>query len=466
MFDALRDRRPSLARRYLTMAVAAVALVAAVILGGSPPADALTGDIRVHDPSVIRVASCYYGFSTGRAGTGGGTVSIRKTCDPSMYGGWTSVGTIWNAPPAWIRTRIGSTPPNLWAPDINYFNGKFHLYYGASIWGQQHTAVMGLATATSIEGPWTDAGEVTNVNYPIDPDISWSGSTPYVLWGSWPGVYLHALDPSTGKLSTTDHSLPKIASNIEGASITFNGGYFYLFGSRGTCCRGVNSTYHTVVGRATNIKGPYLDKSGRNLADGGGTTILTGSGSQVAAGGGDVFADGSTPRFAYHFYDATANGAGTLNIRTIGFSGGWPTLSAPVSGGAGGGGTVTSLVSQHANRCLDVPNGSTTNGTQLIVWDCRNTPFQRFTHTAAGELRTTADKCLDAWARGTTPGTIVAIYDCTGGVNQKWNLNGDGTVVNRHNSLCLDLTGAGTANGTPIRLWTCTGGASQKWTRR
>ena len=68
-------------------------------------------------------------------------------------------------------------------------------------------------------------------------------------------------------------------------TIILNGGYYYLFGSKGTCCSGVNSTYHTVVGRSAGITGPYLDQNGTDLASGGGTTALTGVYPKVAAGG-------------------------------------------------------------------------------------------------------------------------------------------------------------------------------------
>ncbi|HEX8344984.1 MAG TPA: ricin-type beta-trefoil lectin domain protein [Actinoplanes sp.] len=134
------------------------------------------------------------------------------------------------------------------------------------------------------------------------------------------------------------------------------------------------------------------------------------------------------------------------------------------SGGNTGGGTT--IVSQHANRCLDVPNGTTTNGTRLVLWDCSGNANQRFTSTAAGELRTSSNKCVEGWVWGTAPGTAVAIYDCTGGANQKWNINSNGTIVNRHNGLCLDPAGAGTANGTLTQLWTCTGSTIQRWTLR
>ncbi|HLL65670.1 MAG TPA: cellulase family glycosylhydrolase [Micromonosporaceae bacterium] len=154
------------------------------------------------------------------------------------------------------------------------------------------------------------------------------------------------------------------------------------------------------------------------------------------------------------------------SVYPIGSTGGGTTPPAGGGGTTPPAGTGSTFVSQHANRCLDVPAASTTNGTQLIVWDCSGAANQRFTHTSAAELRTSSGKCLDAWGQGTAPGTIVAIYDCTGGNNQKWNINSNGTIVNRHNNLCLDPSGAGTANGTLIQLWTCTGSTIQRWTRR
>ena len=142
---------------------------------------------------------------------------------------------------------------------------------------------------------------------------------------------MHVLDQSTGKLSTTDNNLWKIATGIENSSIVYSNGMYYLFGSRGTCCSGVNSTYYTVVGRSTTITGPYLDQAGVDLAAGGGTTVLTGFGSQIAAGGGDVFANGDHQSFAYHFYDGDNAGRETLNIRDISVVDGWPQFGPPIS---------------------------------------------------------------------------------------------------------------------------------------
>jgi hypothetical protein len=123
------------------------------------------------------------------------------------------------------------------------------------------------------------------------------------------------------------------------------------------------------------------------------------------------------------------------------------------------------LVGVQSGRCLDVPNQSTANNTQLEIWDCNGGANQQFTQLANGTLQVYGNKCLDVTSAGTAPGTKVAIFDCTGGANQQWRVNTDGTIVGVQSGLCLDVIGQGTANGTLIDIWTCNGGANQRWTR-
>jgi poly(hydroxyalkanoate) depolymerase family esterase len=120
------------------------------------------------------------------------------------------------------------------------------------------------------------------------------------------------------------------------------------------------------------------------------------------------------------------------------------------------------IVGSASGKCLDVPNSSTANGTQLQLWDCQQLTGQRFTRNSAGQLQV-GGKCLDAEGWGSAEGTRVVIWDCSGGANQRWNVNANGTITNVHNGLCLDAKGAGSANGTQIILWTCNGGANQQW---
>ncbi|MFG2129715.1 endo-1,4-beta-xylanase [Streptomyces sp. NPDC048751] len=127
---------------------------------------------------------------------------------------------------------------------------------------------------------------------------------------------------------------------------------------------------------------------------------------------------------------------------------------------SGGGGQIKGVGS---GRCVDVPNSSQTDGTQVQLWDCNNATNQQWTSTSAGELRVYGNKCLDA--AGTGNGAKVQIYSCWGGANQQWRLNSDGSIVGVQSGLCLDAVGNGTANGTQLQLYSCSNGNNQRWTR-
>jgi len=126
-------------------------------------------------------------------------------------------------------------------------------------------------------------------------------------------------------------------------------------------------------------------------------------------------------------------------------------------------GTARQIVGVPSGRCADVPGATTTNGTQLQLWDCHGGTNQNWTYTSSKQMVVYGNKCLDAYGWGTTNGTPAAIWDCTGGANQQWNVNSNGTITSAHSGLCLDASGAGSANGTKLVLWSCNGSANQQW---
>jgi alpha-galactosidase len=150
------------------------------------------------------------------------------------------------------------------------------------------------------------------------------------------------------------------------------------------------------------------------------------------------------------------------------------SASVPAHGTAvftvSGGGTTNppqpaagALVSAASGRCLDVPQSSTANGTQPVIWDCNGGANQRW--TVSGQTLQALGKCLDA-PPNATAGAKAQIWDCNGGTNQQWTLDAGGTVISRSSGLCLDVNNNATANGTTVLLWTCTGASNQRWTRR
>ncbi|HKT01514.1 MAG TPA: ricin-type beta-trefoil lectin domain protein [Rugosimonospora sp.] len=124
------------------------------------------------------------------------------------------------------------------------------------------------------------------------------------------------------------------------------------------------------------------------------------------------------------------------------------------------------LVGTGSGRCLDVPGFSTTNGTQLDLWDCNGGGNQSWNWAANNEVTVYASKCLTVGGTGATAGDPVVITDCTGSKAQQWTLTAAKTVTSVANpALCLDASGAGTGNGTAVDVWTCNGGTNQEWTR-
>ncbi|MBO3731805.1 RICIN domain-containing protein [Glycomyces niveus] len=172
----------------------------------------------------------------------------------------------------------------------------------------------------------------------------------------------------------------------------------------------------------------------------------------------------AAPQVVYSQDVSAANGSITVPVNIQNARDAYSVYLTPATGG--GGEDTGQLRSAASNRCLDVPNSATTNGTRLQIWDCHTGANQQWTLSASGELSVysgASRRCLDAYENQTTAGTPVIIWSCHGGTNQRWTLQSDGTVRNALSGLCLDVSGAATANGTQAVLWTCHGGSNQRW---
>ena len=210
-----------------------------------------------------------------------------------------------------------------------------------------------------------------------------------------------------------------------------------------------------------------LDVLAKPLASGDVSVALfdeTGSAATISTSAAAIGKSGSSS------YTLTNLWTGATSATTGAISASVPahgTVMFRVSGGSTG--TVTSgeIHAVGAAKCLDVPNGSTTAGTQLDIWTCDGGSNQIWTHTSGGQLTVysgSSQLCLDAYNNQTTAGTKVETWPCTGGANQQWNLNANGTITGVQSGLCLDVTGASTANGALAELWTCNGQSNQQWT--
>jgi arabinan endo-1,5-alpha-L-arabinosidase len=279
----------------------------------------LSGAIGTHDPGITKESIWWIGETS----TAGG-IAIKYSADGKA---WTQGVPIFGSGLAWWKEYNGNTA-STWAPDISRFNGKTNVFYAVSTFGSTKSAI-GLAQATSMAaGDWVDKGIILStaaggsINA-IDPAfVTSSSGKPFLTYGSWGnGIYITALDSTTLKPSGNSYRIATASGGLEGANIVYSGGYYYLFASKGLCCQGASSTYKIVYGRSTSITGPYLDKSGVDMKNGGGT-VLESSDSLYAASGGQSYANGVLARHRY----GKADGASLLFISDLSFSSGWPSF--------------------------------------------------------------------------------------------------------------------------------------------
>jgi arabinan endo-1,5-alpha-L-arabinosidase len=296
-------------------------------------ANILKGDLRVHDPVMIKEGDTYYIFSTGKG------IPIKTSKDKVT---WKNSGVVFNNPlPTWYKTDIPEQDGALWAPDIHYRDGKFHLYYSVSAWMNFNSSI-GYATNTTLNPndpayKWIDEGQVIGVKNGgkgvnvIDPNVVVEkDGKVWLLYGSYKaGLRLVELDKETGKLKSENPELITITPSLgEGSYIIKGLEYYYIFASRGICCKGIQSTYQVVMGRAKDIKGPYLNKQGESWLDNKYTVFLEGNYEEPGRGHNGFFTEKDTTFVVYHAYTRSAEGASLLNIKPVYVDAdGWPAVS-------------------------------------------------------------------------------------------------------------------------------------------
>lgn len=314
-------------RRHAIALLAAIATTVAVAPNASayPLPGRVTGDVGVHDPSVVKRADGSY-----LVAHTGNNIALKTSTDRTAF---RNAGSVFPSGAPWTTTYTGGSR-NLWAPDLSYRNGQYYLYYSASTFGSNRSAIFLATSPSGNSGTWTNQGLViesrTSDNFnAIDPDLVVDDQGRWWLsFGSfWSGIKMIALDPATGKRSgSAFHSIAgRGGGAIEAPNIVKRGSYYYLFVSFDRCCQGAASTYRVMVGRATSVTGPYTDRNGVTMSSGGGTEILAGQGSVHGPGHQDVLADSDGDVLFYHYY--ADNGASLLGVNLLAFdSARWPYL--------------------------------------------------------------------------------------------------------------------------------------------
>lgn len=221
---------------------------------------------------------------------------------------WRRVGTAFTD-----RTRPQMVPRgNIWAPDINLINGKYVMYYSKSTWGGEWECGIGVATADRPSGPFTDVGKLfisseIGVQNSIDPFyIEEDDGSKYLFWGSFRGIYGIQLSDDGLSIKPGAQKVQIAGTLTEGTYIYKHDGYYYLFGSAGTCCEGLNSTYRVMVARSENLMGPYVNKSGRPALENNFMLVMQKSNKVVGPGHNSEIVQDDAGQYwmLYHGFDA------------------------------------------------------------------------------------------------------------------------------------------------------------------
>ena len=288
-----------------------------------PNPGVVTGSINVHDPGIVKKPDGTYLI----AHTGNNIV-LKTSTDRTAF---RDAGVAFPSGASWTTAYTGGSA-NLWAPDISYHNGKYYLYYAASTFGSNHSAIFLATSGTGAAGSWSNQGLVIesatgDTFNAIDPNlyVDTSGRWWLSLGSFWSGIKQVQLNASTGKrLDTTIRSIAgRGGGAIEAPFLFHHGSYYYLYVSFDLCCKGAASTYRIMVGRSTSVTGPFVDKNGTAMTGGGGSEILAGHGSVHGPGGQSVFTDTDADVLVYHYY--ADNGTAKLGINLLGYdASGWP----------------------------------------------------------------------------------------------------------------------------------------------
>jgi arabinan endo-1,5-alpha-L-arabinosidase len=334
----MKAPRPAALRPALALAIALAALAGAggAAAQGSPAAAApdadadaplvlgLSGSLGAHDPTIAACGGAYYRYSSGL----GIPMAVSKDLKE-----WRQAGAVFAKIPAWTREAIpGST--DFWAPEVVKMGDRYRIYYSVSTFGSKLSAI-GMASSPSLDPAspdylWTDEGQViasspTDDFNAIDPCVAFDAEgAPWMAFGSfWSGIKIVKLDGATGRLAEPGAAPLSIARRpespdaIEGAYILPWAGRYYLFVSFDFCCRGSRSSYNMRVGRSDSITGPYLDRGGKSLLEGGGTLIRESGARYKGPGHCSVLVEGDTCYLVYHAYDAQKAGLARLRIEPL-----------------------------------------------------------------------------------------------------------------------------------------------------
>ncbi len=281
------------------------------------------------DPGVLRVDSRWY-----MACTGSGDGNLYPIFESSNLASWRRVGWIFAADAA--RPTWGTA--NYWAPELHTTPTGFAAYFSMR---NGATNAIGVATAASVLGPYSDVGAPLLAPARGASDahlLTDAGGTRYLYYkleGKPASIWVHELSddglsalagPGEQVLAATE---PWEQEVVEAPWVHYHSGFYYLFYSGARYC---DASYAVGVARSTRPTGPFEKRplpivtGGAHWVGPGHVAITTGAGERLY--------------LAYHAYDLTDgtpscdaaapddNNRRQVRVDRLVFEDGWPRVLA------------------------------------------------------------------------------------------------------------------------------------------
>lgn len=411
-----------------------------------------------HDPThMVKDGGRYWIFTTG-------TGIWNMSSDNADFSGWRSEPLVFSAGtwPSWINGYVPGFAGHFWAPEIIFMNGKWHLYYSCSTFGSQ-TSAIGLVTTPSIsDSAWTDQGMVVHspgsadVNA-IDPAIyKDKDGKVWLLYGSfWDGIVITELDSTTGKPINPDNLHHAANNRCEAGYVISHGEYYYLFFNRGSCCSGIHSTYHILVGRSTSPTGPFYDKDSVATNNDGGSVFLHSDGRFIGPG---HFGYGED-RLTYHYYDGLSQGDPRLKIASLEWEDDWPKAVYGRDGHFGEGNFV--IANNLTGKVIQLQDADTIAGTNVAQYTETGDTSQHWSITYVDGTYykispvLSPDKSLEVLDCSLSSGANVQIGKYEGKACQQWYFANMGSyvfrIMSRNSFRALEVATGSSLDGTNVR---------------
>ncbi|WP_427893384.1 family 43 glycosylhydrolase [Kribbella sp. GL6] len=341
-------------RPLLAGLVAATATVAGLPSVGAPPStptysNPLMSDIAqaFSDAGLIRAKDgAWYAYATNTSLTrenaqNGGPQHLIPMVRSTDLVHWTFLGDAFSQAnhPQWA----GWPQKGYWAPDVRYVDGEYYMYYSAP-GSTSLDAAIGLATAPTPAGPWTDVGHPV-VNFVKDSEVMEidpmmfidSDGTKYLYYGSFRKGGIHVVKLTADGRNTVGESTQVVSGERgEGTWVQKRGPWYYLFYSGYGCCMGTDGGggYPVLAGRSASPTGPFVDENGRSLTSDrpGGSIVNSFNGNSLnATGHNAITVDRSGQEWNIVNSDIRADrtwGGRPQSMDRLDWVGGWPTVRA------------------------------------------------------------------------------------------------------------------------------------------